>query len=110
VDIARAGEERLHVDAVPTTRAVDPTGVGDAFRAGFLAGVARNWPPERSARLGCALATVVLETVGTQEYVLTSADLLRRIEAAYGPAAARETEPGPIPDRTPSNFKQEAIA
>ncbi|WP_051827788.1 carbohydrate kinase family protein [Streptomyces bicolor] len=110
VDVARAGHERLHIDAVPTTRAVDPTGVGDAFRAGYLVGTARGLPPERAARLGCALATVVLETVGTQEYALTPADLLRRIEAAYGPAAAHETRPGLGPDRTPSNVKQEAIA
>jgi adenosine kinase len=110
VDIARTGEERLHIAAVPTTRAADPTGVGDAFRAGFLAGTARGLPPERAARLGCALATVVLETVGTQEYALSPADLLRRIESTYGPAAAREIGPGFGPDRTPSNLKQEAIA
>ncbi|WP_432073728.1 carbohydrate kinase family protein [Streptomyces wuyuanensis] len=110
VDIARAGRERLHIGAVPTTRAVDPTGVGDAFRAGFLVGTARDLPPEPAARLGCALATVVLESVGTQDYAVTQADLLRRIETAYGPAAARETGPGLGLDRTPSNFKQEAIA
>jgi adenosine kinase len=58
----------IFVDAVATDRKADPTGVGDAFRAGFLAGTARDLGPERSARLGCTLATLVLETVGTQEY------------------------------------------
>ncbi|MDN3260227.1 carbohydrate kinase family protein [Streptomyces sp. CSDS2] len=82
------GGPRLAVPAVPTDRAQDPTGVGDAFRAGFLAGVAWDWPPERSAQLGCALATVVLESVGTQEYKLSAADLAIRIEEAYGKTAA----------------------
>jgi adenosine kinase len=110
VDIVRAGRERLHVPAVPTAAPVDPTGVGDAFRAGFLAGTARGLTPERAAGLGCALATVVLETVGTQEYALSPADLLRRIEAAHGPAAARATAPALGPERNPSHVKQEAIA
>ncbi|MEU3522696.1 carbohydrate kinase family protein [Streptomyces sp. NPDC038707] len=90
VTIAGKAEPERAVRAVPTDRAQDPTGVGDAFRAGFLAGVAWDWPPERSARLGCALATVVLESVGTQEYKLSAADLLIRIEEAYGKAAAAE--------------------
>ncbi len=49
-------------------RAVDPTGVGDGFRAGFFA--ARSWglPLERAAQVGSLLATLVLETVGAQEY------------------------------------------
>jgi adenosine kinase len=58
----------IRVDAVATDRKADPTGVGDAFRAGFLAGTARDLGTERSAHLGCTLATLVLETVGTQEY------------------------------------------
>lgn len=88
VTITGEGGPDLGVRAVPTARAQDPTGVGDAFRAGFLAGAAWDWPPEDSARLGCALATVVLESVGTQEYELSAADLLIRIEEAYGTAAA----------------------
>ncbi|MFC5723700.1 carbohydrate kinase family protein [Streptomyces gamaensis] len=91
VTLARAGEEPvLTVPAVPADHAQDPTGVGDAFRAGFLAGVAWQWPCERSARLGCALATVVLESVGTQEYELNADDVTARIERAYGPQAAAE--------------------
>ncbi|GCB44125.1 hypothetical protein SNL152K_1410 [Streptomyces sp. NL15-2K] len=44
----------------------DPTGVGDAFRAGFLAAVVRGLPYPEAGRLGGALATVVLQNVGTQ--------------------------------------------
>ncbi|MFE0105861.1 carbohydrate kinase family protein [Streptomyces sp. NPDC059009] len=84
---------RRDIPAVTTDAAADPTGVGDAFRAGFLAGLARRLPPERAAQLGCALATVALESVGTQEYKLLATDLLARIDRVYGSTAARDIEP-----------------
>ncbi|MFE3369767.1 carbohydrate kinase family protein [Streptomyces sp. NPDC059173] len=93
VTITSRGGDRVDVPAVPADTVADPTGVGDAFRAGFLAGVARELPVRRAAQLGCALATVVIESVGTQEYKLLGADLLARIDRAYGGEAARETEP-----------------
>ncbi|WP_431032166.1 carbohydrate kinase family protein [Streptomyces sp. P6-2-1] len=93
VSLSRCGQPRLDVPAVPTTTITDPTGVGDAFRAGFLAGLSWEWSPTRAAQLGCALASVVLESVGTQEYELLAADLLDRLERAYGPESVREIEP-----------------
>ncbi|MFD8524792.1 carbohydrate kinase family protein [Streptomyces capillispiralis] len=92
-DITRAGEPPLRVAAVPADDVLDPTGVGDAFRAGFLAATTWDWPDTRAARLGCALAAVVLETVGTQEYVLGPAPLLTRVRDAYGETEARAMEP-----------------
>ncbi|MHA6757945.1 carbohydrate kinase family protein [Streptacidiphilus sp. PAMC 29251] len=88
--VARAGQPRQTVAAVPTDRVADPTGAGDAFRAGFLAGTAWGWAPERAAQLGCAIATVVLESVGPQEYKLLAADLLLRIEHVYGTDPAHD--------------------
>ncbi|GAB1339588.1 carbohydrate kinase family protein [Streptomyces sp. E-15] len=84
---------RMDVPAVASERIADPTGVGDAFRAGFLAGLAWELPLRRAAELGCALATTVLESVGTQEYKLLPADLLARIDQTYGRASAAELEP-----------------
>lgn len=66
----------------------DPTGVGDAFRAGFLTGVAEGLPLRESAELGSMLATYVIETVGTQEYELGTAGFLERLEQAYGRESA----------------------
>jgi adenosine kinase len=87
VAVATQGEAVLTIPAVPSEKAVDPTGVGDGFRAGFLAGMSRGLSKERAAQLGCALATTVLETVGTQEYRLSD-DLLARVADAYGAGAS----------------------
>ncbi|RRQ88613.1 carbohydrate kinase family protein [Streptomyces griseofuscus] len=86
VRIARAGAEPLAVPAVTADRVVDPTGVGDAFRAGFFAGHSRGWPMTHAVRLGCALATEVLGAVGSQEYDVSATELMRRVEPS--PAGA----------------------
>lgn len=72
---------------------VDPTGVGDSFRAGFVAGLAWGLSHERCAQLGSMIATYVIETTGTQEYRFTSAEFLARFQEAYGVSAAAEIEP-----------------
>ena len=69
VEIVARDGSRLHVPVVPELAKVDPTGVGDAFRAGFVAGRYRGLSFERSAQLGSLMATLVLETIGTQEYL-----------------------------------------
>ncbi|MGW3647937.1 carbohydrate kinase family protein [Streptomyces sp. NPDC000878] len=93
VSVLSADSPPLDVPAVEPRTVADPTGVGDAFRAGFLAGVAWELPYRRAAQLGCALATVVLESVGTQEYKLLPGDLVARLEHAYGRGAVRDVEP-----------------
>ncbi|KAA2252842.1 carbohydrate kinase family protein [Solihabitans fulvus] len=91
--VDRTGEQPLTVPAVPTAEVVDPTGAGDGFRAGFLA--ARNWglPHAAATRLGCLIATVVLETSGTAEYRLDGPALQNRLVGAYGKAAASQLTP-----------------
>jgi len=88
--VSQAGQPAITVSSVPGVDAVDPTGGGDAFRAGFLAAVAWQLPLERAAQLGCLVAASVLETVGTQEYQLTPDTLTARFETAYGADAAKE--------------------
>jgi adenosine kinase len=88
--ITRAGQPPVTVTAVPGVQAVDPTGAGDAFRAGFLAAIAWQLPLERAGQLGCLVAASALETVGTQEYQLISASLIERSGIAYGQDAAKE--------------------
>ena len=90
----------VHVAAASTKRQADPTGVGDGFRAGYLAAVGRGPGPQRAAQVGALLATYVLETVGTQEYQLRGDDFARRLAAAYGDAAAAEVA-GLVPAAAP---------
>ena len=88
--ILQRGHDPIHVDVIPGITPLDPTGVGDAFRGGFLTGLAAGLPPRRCAELGSALAAYVIETVGTQEYVLTQAALLDRLAMAYGENSAAD--------------------
>lgn len=90
VTVQRSGEPAVSVAPPPELRKVDPTGVGDAFRAGFLAGVAWGVGDERAAQLGCMLATLVIESVGTQEHEFDPETFLERFSAAYGPDSAAE--------------------
>ncbi len=80
----------ISVAAIEDIMAIDPTGVGDSFRAGFLAAVAADLPLERAAQVGCTIAASVVETKGTQEYVLERASFLKRFTNAYGEAAAAD--------------------
>jgi adenosine kinase len=80
----------VHVGAVPELSKTDPTGVGDAFRAGFLAGLAHGLDLERAAQLGSYVAVLVLETVGTQEWLFDTAEAITRITGAFGEDAAKD--------------------
>ena len=88
-----ADGEQTRVGVVPARQLADPTGGGDAFRAGFLSG--RSWGLSlvRAAQVGSLLATLCLETVGTQEYEVDRDDAIARLTAAYGDEAAVEIAP-----------------
>lgn len=88
--IAGPGGAELTVGVVPEREKVDPTGVGDAFRAGFLAGTARGLGLERAAQLGSLVAVLVLETDGPQEWRWEEPAALARLTEAYGPEATAE--------------------
>jgi len=88
--IEQEGHDPVKVPVVPAQRIADPTGVGDAFRGGFLAGLSWGLPHELCAQIGCLLATYVIETVGTQEYDLGREDFLARLAGAYGDDSAAQ--------------------
>ena len=85
-----AGEPVIEVVVPEELRKADPTGVGDAYRAGFLAGLAWGLSPQRCAQVGSLLATYVIETIGTQEYELGQRVFLERLAVAYGQECADE--------------------
>lgn len=88
--VERAGADPVIVGAVPDANFTEPTGAGDAFRSGFLAGISRDLPLQRAVQLGNLLAVHALETVGPQEYELKPAALTTRAASAYGEEAAAD--------------------
>ena len=80
----------IHVGVVPETSQVDPTGVGDAFRAGFLTGRSAGLSLERSAQLGSLVAVLVLESTGTQEWEWDRSIAAARLSSAFGDDAGAE--------------------
>jgi adenosine kinase len=73
--------------AIPAARAqkvLDPTGAGDAFRAGLLKGLTLDLSWEEAARLGAVLASFSVEQPGTQEHRVDSQDFWERFEANFG--------------------------
>ncbi|MGB3602064.1 carbohydrate kinase family protein [Gordonia sp. (in: high G+C Gram-positive bacteria)] len=90
VDIIERDGTRTHVGVVPVNEQVDPTGVGDGFRAGFLTGLSRGLGYERAAQLGAMVATLVLESESTQGWSWDVDVAVDRLTAAYGADAASE--------------------
>ena len=88
--VDRVGEPPILVPPVTGVQPREPTGAGDAFRAGFLAAVAWGLSLERAAQLGNLMAVHALEAVGPQDYELKPAPLLERFAAVYGPGAAQD--------------------
>jgi adenosine kinase len=93
VQIERAGEPQIAVPVPREERRADPTGVGDAFRGGFLAALAWGLALERAAQVGNLVATCCLESVGTQEYAVRRDPFLARLAEAYGDDAASDVAP-----------------
>ena len=91
--VESAAGELVQVGVPKEKSKTDPTGVGDSFRSGFIAGLAWGLSHERCAQLGSLIATYVIETMGTQEYRFSSAEFLARFEAAYGAEAASQIAP-----------------
>ena len=90
VDLVSSDGTFVHVDMVPETHQADPTGIGDAFRAGFLTGRAAGLSLERAAQLASLVAVLVLEATGPQEWTWDRDAAIERLSAAYGAEAGQE--------------------
>ena len=84
VDLVGRDGTFIHVDVVPETHKDDPTGIGDAFRAGFLTGRDKGLALERAAQLASLVATLVLEAPGPQEWTWDQDAGIKRLSDAYG--------------------------
>ncbi len=88
--VERNGKETIEVGVVPEQRKADPTGVGDAFRSGYLAGMSWGCGAERCAQIGSTLAAYVVETVGPQEYEFSHQEFATRLGETFGSDAREE--------------------
>ncbi len=76
--------ERHEIPCVPAAAVVDPTGCGDAFRAGLLYGIVNgmDWPT--AGRLASLMGSIKIAHQGGQNHVLTAAEIADKFEAAFG--------------------------
>jgi adenosine kinase len=73
----------IDIPIFPVDTIADPTGVGDAFRAGLLRGMAAGWDWELAGRVGALCATYVLENIGTQSHRFTPAEFVTRFRTQF---------------------------
>jgi adenosine kinase len=76
-------EQEIHVPIFPAEQIADPTGVGDAFRGGFLAGYSHGWDLKLCGEMGALAATYCLENQGTQAHQYTPAAFAERFRQRF---------------------------
>ncbi|MCL2308881.1 MAG: carbohydrate kinase family protein [Proteobacteria bacterium] len=76
----------LSIPAVAPDAEVDPTGCGDAYRAGLLYGIAHGWGWRTTGRLAAVLGAIKIAHHGPQNHPVTREDVARRYQEAFGEA------------------------
>ncbi len=77
-------EGEVDVPAAKIAIAADPTGAGDAYRAGLIKGLIQGRDIETSAKMGAVSATYAIENHGTQEHSYTYPEFLERYKSNFG--------------------------
>ncbi len=80
------GGERLEIPPVQASQLQDPTGCGDAYRAGLLYGISRGLPWEQTGRLASLIGARKIECRGTQNHRFTLTSLAAEYQEAFGHA------------------------
>jgi adenosine kinase len=81
-----ADGQRIDVPAVPEEALVDPTGCGDAYRAGLLYGMARGWPWAKCAQLASVMGAIKIAHRGGQNHQPSRETIAEQFRAAFGEA------------------------
>lgn len=74
----------LFVPAVKAKKVVDPTGAGDAFRAGIIKGILKNWDWRKSGQVASLAAVYAVEHYGTQEHRYSLSEFTKRYKDNFG--------------------------
>ena len=82
--IVHTGGQQIEVPSVKPEGIVDPTGCGDAYRAGLLHGLAHGWDWGKSARLASVLGSIKIAHRGGQNHQPTRAVIAARFQEEYG--------------------------
>ncbi|MFC1847417.1 carbohydrate kinase family protein [Chloroflexota bacterium] len=69
------------IPAIKPKEVIDPTGAGDAYRAGLIKGLVQNLDIKQSAEMGSVCASFAIECYGTQEYYFSLLDFEKRLFA-----------------------------
>jgi adenosine kinase len=77
------GGEAVHIPTVPEDQVVDPTGVGDAFRGGFLAGYSRGYDWKLCGEIGSLAAVYCLEQKGPQSHNYSRKEFVDRFRRHF---------------------------
>ncbi|TJZ68601.1 carbohydrate kinase family protein [Chitiniphilus eburneus] len=75
---------RHDIPAVPAATLADPTGCGDAFRAGLLYGIKRGWDWPTTGRLASLLGSIKIAQRGPQNHEISAASVAERFQQAFG--------------------------
>jgi adenosine kinase len=75
---------KLDIPPAPARAVVDPTGCGDAYRAGLLHGLLHGLPWAKTARIASLMGSLKIESRGTQNHNYSAADFRRRYESLFG--------------------------
>jgi adenosine kinase len=79
-----AGGQRHDIPAVPASAVVDPTGCGDAYRAGLLFGIAQGYDWPTTGRLASLLGSIKIAHQGGQNHSFTQQEIADKFESAFG--------------------------
>jgi len=79
----RAGGERTRIPVATARQVEDPTGAGDAYRAGLLKGLLLGCDPWLAGRIAALAATYAVEQHGTQEHTYSADDFVARFDASF---------------------------
>jgi adenosine kinase len=82
--VIHAGGKEIEIPCVPPEAVVDPTGCGDAFRAGLLYGIANGLDWQTTGRLASLLGSIKIARRGGQNHEFTRTDIAERYQAAFG--------------------------
>ena len=82
--VVATAEREVSIPSVRAARVLDPTGAGDAYRAGLIKGLVSGRPLEEAARLGATCASFAVEHHGTQEHRFTESEFWQRHRGHFG--------------------------